>query len=403
MALSAKKYGLKAKRLMPIRGELNDALGIFFDDRFEYKYEAISAQTHGFDLDEVWSITLSEMENLFTRKPEFFQKFDYEWARYRESYNYPHEAHLQLAALNCISDIDDNHPEASERNDVFVRVVPNSSARPHVRVVGDKKVIVLTRGYSSAVRGFLRLWMRGCALGGSKGGFDARSADEFREAFLNGAKIGGDKLELTARAYIGNLLQLHNNEFPFMDQSSVFDDSINDRNSWGLHFGALVSASDIFLLFHELAHILSSDYLSPTRSLENEISTDQGAASLCIVAAANKDTNAFHALAFGSVVYFYMETLRIHSLEVQSLIDGRRKISDGRMPGIEEVLERGAVFKSHILRHLGPFGKFHYDSHISWQRALQLPFDASRWALLGSVSKESAGRLDEFLTSGGSA
>jgi hypothetical protein len=141
-----------------LRALINEHLALFVDPRFERKG---SPQQHGGA--DAWVTPMEMMVTLQKDKGSFLESHGYSWALDASAYNSEFEALLQWRLLNTLSDIQADHPALERCTNLVVRVLPTSCARPHLRQVEQYHVIVLTSGYLSAFKGFIRLWLRGCA------------------------------------------------------------------------------------------------------------------------------------------------------------------------------------------------------------------------------------------------
>ena len=61
---------------MSLREDLNGALEIFFDERFEYHFESVETWPQDPSVEEVWQTLLSSIRSLMNKRRKFFRKFD---------------------------------------------------------------------------------------------------------------------------------------------------------------------------------------------------------------------------------------------------------------------------------------------------------------------------------------
>jgi hypothetical protein len=177
-----------------IRTLIGERLAFLADPRFEFQVST-DEEHRGF--------VGEQMAQLQKEKRPFFERHDYEWAFKAESYNSAFEALLQWRLLNVLSDISADHPALDRCGDLVVRVVPTSCARPHLRQVEQFRVIVLTQGYLSAFKGFIRLWLRGCALGQDKAKREPATYRDSAACYASGIFGAEDAMALSAKAYLG--------------------------------------------------------------------------------------------------------------------------------------------------------------------------------------------------------
>jgi hypothetical protein len=332
------------------------------------------------------------MTALYREKRNFFDKYGYDWAIEPDAYNSPFEMFLQWRILNVLSDVSSNHPALDRCSNLVVRLVPTSSARPHLRLVEHFRVIILTSGYLSAFKGFMRLWLRGCALGQTKP-MKATGLDRPDTAgYLSALENHEGPMSLSAKAYVGTLAQLLNNKPPIMDESSIFDDEVLKRDQWQQPFGILSNAIDGFLLFHEVAHVLAGDSPTTERTIESELGADIGSVSLCIIDQARN--GGIGTLYLGAPMFFCVELLRLLCEEIVELAEGRHNLAKGRYPGINELMMRSGKYQRHLQRYLGPL----FDSmYNDWVVAMGCVFDTVRWAFLHSTGAQTS--LPQFVLS----
>ncbi len=365
-----------------LRALVNERLALLTDPRFALREPPQEVQ--------FWTHTMENLAKLQDEKGPFFEAFGYRWALDRASYNSSFEALLQWRLLNALSDISSDHPAWGQCGNLIVRVLPTSCARPHLRKVEQYRVIILTSGYLSAFKGFIRLWLRGCALGETR---TNHTPTNYRESALNYAAAiqqVEDRMEMSAKAYVGTLFQLLQNETPFMDAESIFDEEVLKRERWGYPFGVFGTAIDGFLLFHEAAHVLAGDSPKTERTAEAEIEADRGSVSLCIIDEARGGGQG--TVHLGGPMFFCVELLRLLCEEILEVGAGRHDPSQKRYPGIEELMLRSRFYGVHIDRYLGP--PIHH-LYREWSDAIGLVFDTVRWALLSSVGEQV--RLAEFV------
>jgi hypothetical protein len=355
-----------------LRDLINDRLVLLADPKFRplESLQEIDAWAH-------WTEMLA---NLRQDKASFLESYGYGWALDRASYNSCFEAMLQWRLLNALSDIPSDHPALPRCSNVVVRIVPTSSARPQLRQVDEYHVIILTSGYLSAFKGFIRLWLRGCAIGEAETKHTPTTYGEYAANYFVAIQKAEAKMATSALAYVGTLLQLLENQVPLMDGESVFDEEVLKSDQWGVMFGLLGTAIDGFLLFHETAHVLAGDSTGNERAIDAEIQADRGSVSLCIIDEARRGGHG--TVHLGGPMFFCVELLRLLCEEILEYKEGRHDPAGGRYPGVEELMLRSGFFGEHIRRFLGP--RVH-TPYLEWSDAMGLVFDTVRWALLHSV------------------
>lgn len=372
-----------------LRTFLHNELQLLTDPRFEH------AGIPAAQLDEMQTSAMASLATLREEKREFFDRFDYRWAFDSAAYSSPFEALLQWRLLNVVTDIPPDHPDLARCEHMVVRVLPHSCARIHMRRIGDYKVIVLTHGYLSAFKGFARLWIRGRALGRARSSVPANRYRESSMEYVAGVKLQEAAVIKSAKAYLGTLIQLLENEPAIMDHESLFDEKVVKREEFWIEFGRMSHAIDGFLLFHEVAHCLSDDSEHNPRSLQIELQADVGSVSLCIIDEARRGgTGTVH---LGAPMFFCVELLRLLVEEILEIGKQRHDPSKGRYPGMEELMMRSQLYEKHVDRFLGRrvLSLFH-----EWQAAISPVFDTVRWTLLNSISEKPATTLSlhEFIT-----
>jgi hypothetical protein len=361
-----------------LRALINEHLALFSDPKFGLKDRAIQQLGEA----EAWAIPMRKLKQLSKEKHSFLQSYGYEWALHPDAYNSTYEALLQWRLMNVLSDIDAEHPALERCTNLIVRILPTSCARPHLREIERYRVIILPAGYLSAFKGFIRLWLRGCAIGQSGTKQTATNYREYAANYVAAIQKAEGKMSFSAKAYVGVLFQLLENELPFMDRESIFDEEVLKREDWGTLFGLLATATDGFLLFHEAAHVLAGDTAGTARTLEMELEADRGSASLCIIDEARHGGKG--TVQLGSPVFFCVELLRLLCEEILEIKAGRHDPASGRYAGIDELMRRSRVFGDHVRDFLGPMV---YIPYSEWNDAVGLVFDTVRWALLDAIGK----------------
>lgn len=356
-----------------LRALLNERLALLVDPRFapkvpQYEPERLAA-------------VMEMLTSLQKDKGSFLDSYGYFWALDPTAYNSSFEALLQWRLLNSLSDIQADHPALERCANVIVRVLPTSCARPHLREVDQYRVIILTTGYLSAFKGFIRLWLRGCAIGQVETKHAPATYYEYAANYVAAIQQAEGKMEMSARAYLGNLIQLLENQQPFMDRESIFDDQVLKREQWGMQFGVLGHAIDGFLIFHEAAHILAGDTSVEGRTLEAEVLADRGSVSLCIIdEARNGGTGTVH---LGAPLFFCVELLRLLVEEILEVKERRHDLTHGRYPGIDELMLRTRFYAEHVESYLGAKVSTLYRE---WSDVMGLVFLTARWALLSTLT-----------------
>lgn len=366
---------MPAEQSTRLRLLMNERLALLSDPRFEGKIRADAAQ-----IDEVWNGTINNLIVLQTKKRGFFDTYNYDWAFDAGAYNSAFEAQLQWRLLNVISDISSDHPSLSRCKHMVVRLVPTSRARTHIRNVDEYRVIVLTNGYLSVFKGFIRLWLRGCALGRRESKRPPKTYKESMQDYIVGVRNNESIMTSSAMAYVGTLLQLNNNDLPFMDRESIFDEEVLKKKDFLMEFGMLCNAIDGFVIFHEVAHVLEGDDHCTDRTMEVEIRADRGSTSLCIIDEARRGGHG--TVHLGAPMFFCVELLRLLSEEIIAIGQKTHDPSNGRYPGIDELMLRSQLYSMHVQKFLGPRL---YSLLAEWENAMRLVFDTVRWALLNAV------------------
>jgi hypothetical protein len=371
-----------------IRTLINQRLELFYDPQFALKDPAIRHLGE----EKAWAIPMRKLSRLKKEKHSFLKTHGYSWALHRDAYNSTFEALLQWRLMNVLSDIDAGHPALDRCSNMIVKILPTSSARPHLREVEQHHVIVLPAGYFSALKGFIRLWLRGCAIGQPNTQRKPMNHCDYAVNYAAAIQHAPERMSRSAQAYVGTLLQLLQNEVPFMDHESTFDGQILKREEWGGLFGMITTAVDGFLLFHEAAHVLAGDTPGTVRTTDVELEADRGSASLCIIDEARRGGKG--TVNLGAPVFFCVELLRHLCEEILEMKDGRQGSESQREPvGIEELKARSVHFIRHVKAYLGERVS---RACLDWTDAMMLVFDTVRWALLNAVGNEIP--LQKFIT-----
>jgi hypothetical protein len=364
-----------------VRELLDNSLAILQDTRLSVPVEP----------DEYSDAIVGQLKSLHHERQAFFREHDYRWALSAEAYHNSFEMLLQWRLLNVLSDISSDHPDLERASNIVVRVVPNLSARAHVRSIDQFNVIVLPTGYLSMFKGFTRVWFKGRGLAHPFALASAYTYSTAAEHFLLAVKYRKSQLIQGARAYLGLLFQMSQNEMPFMDRESIFDEEIIRRDLFLAEFEQLAISTDAFILFHEAAHILNGDSPREGRSTVLEIGADRGSVSLSII---DESRGGGGRVVQGGTIFFCAELLR--GLVVEYLARAEGEISSKiRLPGIEELMARSGHFTSLIHDFLPT-------SEIAKQlkdftRAMSLVFDTVRWAMLDMLPRSALEISDDML------
>jgi len=355
-----------------LRALVNERLALITNPEFEL-YEPHYAAA-GI---KPWENITKSLAELQQEKGSFLESHGYDWVLDRASYNSEFEAILQWRLLNVLADISSDHPALKRCDNLIVRIIPTSSARPHLREIDKYRVIILTTGYLMVFKGFLRLWLRGCAIGEKETKQKPTNYREYAVNYKAAIQKAEDKMALSAEAYLGTLVQLLENQVPGFGNESIFDEQLLKREQWEVLFAMTVNAIDGFLLFHETAHVLAGDSAGAERTIKKELEADRGSVSLCIIDEARH--GGFGTVHLGGPMFFCVELLRLLFEEILEFKAGRHDPSSGRYPGINELMLRSNRYGEHVQRFLGPLM---HSPYIEWSSAIAPAFDTVRWALL---------------------
>jgi hypothetical protein len=227
---------------------------------------------------------LTGIRLLTERNPFFFSRFDYGWTGDPDSYASPVEAWLQLELLIVLSEMSDDHPALAELRPTVVRILPiidfaSSSVR------GDLcNYIVVSTAHFSLLREFA-VTMKNLHLKATDAsGLDtADPSKEWVHTAIEG--LGAGDLHDLLKPLQNHAVNLHEQNLPRAPEllQPWLREEIGKGNRLALEIELSYQAMDRFLLYHELAHLLTRDLHGSKRSLAMELRADAGALSLQVV------------------------------------------------------------------------------------------------------------------------
>ncbi|WP_375207700.1 hypothetical protein [Hyphococcus sp.] len=283
-----------------LRSDLRKALGFVSNPKFERR------EPRDNDFDSF----LSLIANLHKENSDFFSTYDYEWTLKRDSYNSPIEAYYQFRILNVLSTLPLDQLAEQQCEDIVVRIVPRARSRAYARKVGKYRVIATTTGHTVSLELFISLWLKGTSLGYSISGNAPKNYNDAAANFMIALRSAEEKMVNSVNVYVAYLLTLLDNEVPSAAASNIFADKELFVPGWQSEMEQrenLWASAEGFVLFHELAHVMSGHIESSSeRSNALEVDVDSVGLQLSEV---DNSRHGGSAATLGACIFFFNEML----------------------------------------------------------------------------------------------
>jgi hypothetical protein len=234
----------------------------------------------------------SEMRSLFKRKAEFFSRFDYEWVFQPESYDQSLEVILQYYLLRIASEIDESHPNAKGLGNIVVRILPTKEWAPFCQKVDRWSFILFPSPFTKALQQYALAHIMLYKMG--------RHLPPVFETVVRSNRVQGEVAERLIRQRPDFACQLAeqmaepfwsaiNRKIPQFGDFT-FEAFLSEESEKGndVHTAKMLCSlpilAEVFVLCHELAHILEHDFQNSERNILEELEADQSGVSLSIIA-----------------------------------------------------------------------------------------------------------------------
>lgn len=239
-----------------------------------------------------FSIIRGKLLKLKKKKPRFFAVFDYSWAFQSDSYGSSLEMQLQLSFLQVACEIAQDHPNYGKLGGIVIRIAGTREWVPFCQTVDRWKFIVFPTPFLKALQqytlGHILLY---------KGG---RHLKPVFASVIQSNNLQGEIAERLVRQRPDFVYALAEDVFaPFVATTKreipkflnlTFGSFLADEKKRGNTLSVarqlvmLPILAEVYVLCHELAHILEHDFNETGRSLAEELEADRAASSLSVVA-----------------------------------------------------------------------------------------------------------------------
>lgn len=277
--------GSQAKMARPFDNAFSRLMSVFGDSVFILPEPAKNRKM-------AFSIIRGKLLKLRKKNPRFFRVFDYGWAFQSESYSSSLEMQLQLSFLQIACEIAENHPNYSKLNGIVIRIAGTKEWVPFCQAVDSWKFIVFPTPFIKALQqytlGHILLYQGGRHL---KPVFASviRSNNLQGEIAERLVRQRPDFVYALSRDVFSPFVMTIDREVPTfltLNFGSFLADEAKRGNSKSiaLQLVSLPILAEVYVLCHELAHILEHDFSKMGRSVAEELEADRAASSLSIVA-----------------------------------------------------------------------------------------------------------------------
>jgi hypothetical protein len=241
-------------------------------------------------VDEFWDLLVTNHLDHRSKHEQFYTRFGYEWVRDRRNFLNPFEALFQFELLRILGDLSPSHPDYWRLKETAVRFIPTANIGAECREVGDYAFILLSTSFIRYIKEIvLALWrLHRIALGGGNNADRSACFTCHNHVFGQDAelamRISWREAEKVFTPLLAVIFSHLNYEVPcFKSIALTVEMDEAGKPADMLPFGGLYHPVEMFVLCHELAHLLKGDVEKQERSVEEELLADHSAMSLYII------------------------------------------------------------------------------------------------------------------------
>lgn len=319
----------------------------------------------GLDLDtlkgaEVWfrHKHLTDIERLIKTTPLFFKSGAFDWAADPDAYNDPLELAMQRDLMVVLSEISEDHPDLQRLPPVAVKWVTN----PYFSSVCLRGETVSFICISNGFARFLQAVV-GTVIRLHDVGVHLRWLNSSLSNYLFGADVeralkrGGETVDQAITFLIDAAVRLMDGQSTGLPYA-LTPRLVGDIKVTSPMLAHAYSSSELFIVMHELTHLLRGHNHRRGRTLADELAADRGAQSLLVIAGSQLDYDGtFYVgpIMFLQVARLYDEICRMTRLArhpYEGELDDERELESG----IELKLRLEAVVKNAEKMVPGPRG-----------------------------------------------
>lgn len=254
-------------------------------------------------------LAIDQISASIKRYPRFFAKHNYEWALEPVAYSWSLEALYQSHILEALAEASLDHPNAARFSNVAVRFLASGIASGESIQHNQYRYLVLSTSFMKLLQEFLWLLWRLVSLG-------AQRSPACK--IVTTSHFGGDKVETALRAGGEEVVAAVDRFLSVIWAYAGFDRpaakpvylvremQLDDERNVALL--SLYESTEIFVLFHELIHLLEHDFGQLKRSLTEELAADFYASSFLINHTSRHHYSRYGFLA-GPALFFQLSRL----------------------------------------------------------------------------------------------
>ncbi|MBI1746126.1 MAG: hypothetical protein HYR55_06015 [Acidobacteria bacterium] len=231
-------------------------------------------------------VVLDKIRQHQRTRASFYRAFDYAWTLNPLNYTSLLECLYQQLSLEVLADIDPRHPNWRKLNHIAIRVVPTGSLNAECLLDRDFKYVMLSTPFLKILQATLAT-LKILATRG-------RQVKRNLPLWVRSNHLNGRYVELALRddfdACQGDLLNLLADVFYYATHGELeipnaraprLMDTVTDKGDFD--YLILYEATEMFVVCHELAHILEHDLTSRARTSMEEHQADYYGASLYLI------------------------------------------------------------------------------------------------------------------------
>jgi len=260
----------------------------YFFTHSDLNFEEIFEERGELDVSNI-ELIIEQIKKHASEFPDFYEKYDYDWAFIKENYNYNLEAYLQLKVLRILAGVRSDRDRNDQLDNIAIRLLPFGEGSMKCVFIDEMKFVVIASSYTILLRELL-FYVSMVLRKGAMIGLDNTDAD-LKSVFGGVLILKAFKSDFpfsfihSLRFYsvIKNIVEYKKVDFknPIVSNSLSSINPGDDRLS--LMMKHLVHWMEMFAISHELVHFIDHDLLEPDRVLDKELDADMYALSILTI------------------------------------------------------------------------------------------------------------------------
>lgn len=259
---------------------------------------------------DVLPLVISRIYDIIHRYKTFFDQYDYAWALDPSSYSCALEAIYQSYVMETLAEITPDHSKSSRFSNIAVRFLASGIASAESIQHKDCRYIILSTSFMKILQECLWLLWRLSSLGKTL----TRTKCIVNTTYVGGkyveAALRTDSNEVTSSIdrFVHVIMSYVSYELPRANPIALLQ-HLHPGESTGYSILSLYETVEMFMLYHELAHVLVHDSKESQRSMHEELEADFAASSLFMNHNARNLRNMYGPLVGPALFFQIMRSL----------------------------------------------------------------------------------------------